>query len=315
MLVAKKILYALLVAAMLCLSMISCSEVEDLIEGEELLPNLTTDDFRDENGVIRWPAEMLPEGFPVPKYVEVYSVNREHNVVTITVFSEFDNHVNANNWKDKMPHMSFSTDLASLGYFHYYLIGNNPDFGGYFYNKANKTRVIIYQSITGQNYYGEHLATLMEKSPTGFVMQVIVDKTILQPESLLWDYPSEDTDLGLEAMKFDEWPSEYLPEDLPSPVGQGIDVKLKMEQKKNGVFITASGEVGELDRLQQLIMNGYGMTEYYYGDKYHPVYMDKNGNYIFFEGLSTSLEGDGTIKAVVRYQICKFNEFVKKGDE
>lgn len=310
----KRIICVLLVAVELCLILTSCSEVEDLIEGEELLPDMSTDDFRDENGVIQWPAEILPEGFPVPDYVEIYSVTREHNVVTVTVFSEFNMSSMINM---KTPHIDFSIALSPAGYFMYELMGGSPDMGGYFYNRTNKTRVILYQSEAGVGtFYGEHLEPLIDKSPTGFAMQIIVNKTILQPESLLWDYPDANTDLGLEAMKFDEWPSDYLPENLANPKGQGIDVKLNMEQKSNGVFITVSGNFSETNRFMNLMFKDYARVAYHDGKKYHFVYMDKDGNYIFYEIIS-NVNGDdaSSIKMVERYQICKFNEFVKKGDQ
>lgn len=312
--VIKRFLCVLLVAAMLCSILASCSEVEDLIPGEKLLPDLTTDDFRDENGVVRWPAEILPEGFPVPDYVEIYSVTREHNVVTVTMFSEF----NMSSLIDmKTPHLDFGLALINAGYLMYDAIGNNPDMGGYFYNGSKKTRAILYQSqMSVGSYFGEHLVPLIEKSPTGFAMQVIVNKTILQPESMLWDYPSADTDLGLENIKFDEWPSEYLPEDLPSPVGQGIDVKLKMEQKKNGVFITYSGNLNETTRFRELILGSFACMSTHDGKQFHHVYMDKNGNYIFHEIISSNPGSDSSSTTMVeRFQICKFNGFVKKGDE
>lgn len=310
--VIKRLLCAWLVAVALCSILVSCSETEDLIEGEELLPDMSTDDFRDENGIVRWPDEILPEGFPVPDYAEIYSIERKHNMVTITVFSEC--YIRSiSDWK--VPHNDLAVALAPLGYFLYYLIGGNPDMGGYFYNKSDKTRVIIYQADIDQSYYSENLVPLIEKSPTGYVMQIIVDKTILQPESMMWDYPDANTDLGLESIKFDEWPSEYLPAELPSPVGQDIDVNLTMEQKKNGVFITVSGNLNEISRLRSLIMKDYAQIAHHDGRKYHDVYIDKYGNYIFFELLSCVVEGDGTVKAVYRYQICKFNEHVKKGDQ
>ena len=311
--VFKRFLCVLLVMAVLCSILASCSEVEDLIEGEKLLPDMSTDDFRDENGVVRWPAEILPEGFPVPDYVEIYSVTREHNVVTITVFSEFNM---SSLIGMKTPHIDFTIALTKAGYFMYNLIGSNPDVGGYLYNRTEKTRAIIYQSRLGQNYYSEHLEHLIEKSPTGFAMQVIVNKTILEPESLLWDYPDASTDLGLEAMKFEEWPSEYLPEDMPSPVGQGIDVKLTMEQKKNGVFVTVSGNLNETNRFRGLILKDYARISHHDGNRFNNIYIDKNGNYIFYETISLVDGGDASsTKVVDRYQICKFNEFVKKGDE
>ena len=133
--VIKRFLCVLFVAAMLCSILASCSEVEDLIPGEELLPDMSTDDFRDENGVVRWPTEILPEGFPVPDYVEIYSVTREHNVVTITVFSEF----NMSSLIDmKTPHLDFGLALINAGYLTYEAIGYNPDVGGYLYNRTEK---------------------------------------------------------------------------------------------------------------------------------------------------------------------------------
>lgn len=312
--VFKRFLCLLLVMVVLCSILASCSEVEDLIPGEELLPDMSTDDFRDENGVVRWPAEILPEGFPVPDYVEIYSVTREHNVVTITVFSEFNMSSMINM---KTPHLDFAVALSPAGYFMYELMGFNPDFGGYFYNRKNKTRVILYQSEMGVGtYYGEHLESLIDKSPTGFAMQIVVNKTILQPESLLWDYPSADTDLGLEEIKFDEWPADYLPEDFPSPTVQGINVDLKMEQKKNGMFVTVSGSAAETSKFMNLMCKNYARVGYHDGEKYHHVYIDKNGNYIFYDTISFIDGGDASSTIMIdRYQICKFNEFVKKGDE
>lgn len=312
--VFKRFLCLLLVMVVLCSILASCSEVEDLIPGEKLLPDMSTDDFRDENGVVRWPAEILPEGFPVPDYVEIYSVTREHNVVTITVFSEFNMSSMINM---KTPHLDFAVALSPAGYFMYELMGFNPDFGGYFYNRKNKTRVILYQSEMGVGtYYGEHLESLIDKSPTGFAMQIVVNKTILQPESLLWDYPSADTDLGLEEIKFDEWPADYLPEDFPSPTVQGINVDLKMEQKKNGVFVTVSGSAAETSKFMNLMCKNYARVGYHDGEKYHFVYIDKNGNYIFYDTISFIDGGDASSTIMIdRYQICKFNEFVKKGDQ
>ena len=55
-------------------------------------------------------------------------------------------------------------------------------------------------------------------------------------------------------------------------------------------------------------------SEYWKGRKCNG-FVDKYGNYIFFEELSSVLGSDGTINVVDRYQICKFNEFVNKGDE
>lgn len=306
-----KTMYCFIVIILLISALTSCNESEPLPEGFESMADMNTDDFRDENGVLQWPAEILPEGFPVPVYEDIYSIERKDNIVTITVFSEFS----IRNLNDlKMPHNDFSIALTNNGYFMYSNIGNNPDSGGYYYNKSDKTNVVIYQSRMGQNFYGAHLETVNEKSPTDFTMQIIVSKAELTPESMLWDYPSADTDLGLEYIEFDEWPAEYLPDDIPNPTGQGIDVKLTMVQRKNGVFITVSGDYKETGRFRTLIRNKYANVSYHDGNKYNDTYMNKNGDYIYFEILS-SVPNENSAYDVEQYQICKFNEFVKKGDQ
>ena len=304
--VIKRLLCTFLVAAALCSILVSCSETE-LIEGDNLLPDMSTDDFRDESGVVQWPTEILPEDFPVPDYDEIYAVERNDNIVSVTVFSVYDIH-DINDLK--IPDSYYSIVLSDCGYFMYESIGYNPDDGGYFYNKSNKAKVILYST---EQYPGTHLESVNQKSTTGFTMQIIVSRTILQPESFLWDYPNADTDLGLEHIKFDIWPSEHLPEKMENPALQGVDVKVIIEQKNTGMFITVSGNHVEVQRFRNLIFHSFGRIGYYNGKEWRFTYIDADGNYVYHEILSAVPSLDKQIIYLTeQFQICKFNEYIKK---
>ena len=301
--VKRTIAFAL--AAFVSLSLVSCSESE-LLEGEELLPDLNTAYFTDDNGRVRWPEEILPMGFPIPAYEEIYSVERKDNVVTITVFSRFI----LSPAKIVMPNSDFTHELLTSGYINYLPPGGDGnDHWGTYYNKTDHTRVAFYTSQIGQDHFSEHLQSINSKSPTNFTMQIIVDKYDLQPESLLWTYPDRNTDLGLENIRFDEWPEEYLPDDIKIP-GEGIEI-LSMEQKSNGVFITVRGEFGKIQRYD--FGASYGSINILEGNTGHRMYINNNGDYFFIEETSSGGNSvDSPIYITRIYQVCKFNEYVIK---
>ncbi|MBO4770136.1 MAG: hypothetical protein J5563_05080, partial [Clostridia bacterium] len=249
--VIKRITATALTACIIVL-LSSCSESE-LPEGAELLPDLNTEYFTDENGRVRWPEEILPKGFPVPEYEEIYSAERKENTVTVTVFSRFV----LSPAEIVIPHVEFTEALQNCGYVHYYPPGGDGNaYWGRFFNKKARTRVTVYTSQIGQDYFSDHLNAVNAKSPTHFTMQIVVDEYDLKPESLTWEYPDRNTDLGLEIIKFDNWPSEYLPNDFVRP-GEGIEI-ISMEQKSSGVFITLRGELGEMQQYGGTLGGSYG---------------------------------------------------------
>ena len=294
----KKRIAALFFAVVILFSsfaLFSCSEIEDLIEGEDLLPDMSTDDFRDENGVVRWPAELLPEGFPMIDYVEIYSAERKDNTVTVTIFARLDK------YELIFPHVFFARDLLENGWFSYELSGSSGTYGR-FYNKNNKTEVSIYASAQDQNYYSPHLATINEHSPTGFTIQFEVQKKELLPESLLWDYPPADADLGLEYVKFDDWPADHLPKGFIKPESAGMTLESAV-QKSSGVFLTVSGGWQSLVKYKSaLSAAGYSFIRY---SESNEIYVNSSGDYFRMNVLDSTLHNDGNMDYVVELQICR----------
>lgn len=273
----------------------ACSENEALPAGEVPLEDIDTEHFRDENGVIAWPYEILPDGFPVIDYVEIYSAERKDNIVTVTVFARLDK------YELIFPHAFFARDLLENGWFSYELSGSSVTYGK-FYNKNNKTEVRIYASAQDQNYYSPHLDTINEHSPTGFTVQFEVQKKELLPESLLWDYPPADADLGLEFIKFDNWPAEYLPKGFVKPESVGMKLESAV-QKNNGVFLTVSGGWQSLIKYKSaLSAAGYSFIRYSESDE---IYVNSKGDYFRINVLDYTIHNDGNMDYVVELQICQ----------
>lgn len=300
----------LALAVCLLASFASCSESE-LPEGAIALPDLNTEDFTDENGKVRWPEDILPDGFPVPEYEEIYSVERKDNVVTVTLFSRFV----LSPAEIVMPHVDFTEALQNSGYVHYYLPGGDGNaYWGKYYSKTARTRVTVYTSQIGQNFFSDHLKTINEKSPTNYTLQIVVDEYDLKPESLTWTYPDRNADLGLESIKFDDWPYEYLPGDFARP-GEGIEI-IAMEQKNTGVFITIRGELGNMQQYGGTLEASYGTLSILENRKSRSVSVNKNGDYFFYDESSNGGYGyseDTPIYVTRVYQVCRFNESVITG--
>ena len=203
-------LVSLLLAVVLVLSALvlaSCSEAEPLPEGVSALPDLDASELAaslaDESGVIQWPAELLPEGFPVPEYDEIYSVSREDNELTIILLSKVK-------YGSSRKDVLFNTKLAEAGYVFYMPLDLTDSTSMPAVNRDG-WRVRTYNSRTD-----ERLAPFAEKY--GYAYEINVRQTVLEvPDSLFWKYPSPDTDLGYESKMLDEWPVELLPNNVPVP--------------------------------------------------------------------------------------------------
>ena len=291
----KKRIISALVAFTLILSALvlsSCSEAEPLPEGVSELPDLDastlTESLADESGVIQWPAELLPEGFPVPKYEEIYSVEREDNIIRIILFGK-----KAKTTDDSV---SFMQALLRKGYSPYDDVITNTRT---YYNKDG-VGVRIAQS---GSWTGVHLEAINEKSPTGFTYEITVLPAERQEECLFWEFPDANTDLGLEPKTFDEWPAEYLPEDFPRP-GDKIEI-LEMEQKSNGLFITVKGNIDDIAEYQKEIAAKMGFLS-----TVQPL-RNANGDYIFYEPVGTP-SGVPGVPETWRFQICPPNDLIIK---
>lgn len=233
---------------------------------------------------LAWPAELLPDGFPVAEYSEIYAVEQSENAVKIIMFA------------DRGPDFTFPTvtlferTLLEQGYLccNTFSVNSNASF----FISRDGFRVWI---DTSDNRESE-LALLNEQSPYGFTYSIKVDKVEHDVEYLFLDYPSPDTDLGLEERVFDTWPAEYLPAGIPMP-REGITIG-KMEMRKNGLMITITGSDESMGRyLASILQTGFLIVD--------NTCIGKNGDYFYVRTLSypTTLGEDITL----RLQFCKLS--------
>ncbi len=188
-----RIIFALFITALILSAFVlaSCSEKEPLPDGVSELPDLDaselTASLADESGVIQWPAELLPEGFPVPKYTEIYSVEREDNIVTIILFG-----------KKAMTTSDDQKFLQTLVRQGYEPVDDAVSGMRTYYNKEG----IGVRVANSGSWTGTHLTAINEKSPTGYTFEITVFPKSQQTDCLFWKYPDKGTDLGLEPMTF-----------------------------------------------------------------------------------------------------------------
>lgn len=72
----------------LIFTLAACDESEPLPEGVSSVPDVPEESLVDsETGEIKWPAELLSEGFPKADYTEIYSAERKDNEVVIVMFA------------------------------------------------------------------------------------------------------------------------------------------------------------------------------------------------------------------------------------
>lgn len=238
-----------------------------------------------ETAPIAWPAELLPDGFPVAEHLEIYSVKQTDDTVQIILFAE----------KGPVFTMStvmlFQTALEEQGY---RVCRSYSDFReDSFLINRDGYRVRI---DTSSNFEGE-LTEINKYSPTGYTYSVTVQKTNEDVGYLFVDYPAPDANLGLEERVFDTWPAEYLPAGIPMPC-EGITMG-KMEMRKNGLMITITGSDESTGRyLDSILQTGFLIVD--------NTCIGKNGDYFYIRTLSYPPIYGGDI--TLQLQFCKYTE-------
>lgn len=287
---ACKLILVLIVACMLS----ACDESEPLPEGVSALPDLDASELAeslaDESGVIQWPADLLPEGFPVPSYKEIRSVERTGNELIIVLFGR--------KTMTTSDEIAYKMKLMRAGYVRVVdtLVGKD-----YYYDRSG-LRVAV---VGSDGTLGEHLKGINEQSPTGFTFEICVVQSEAPVDCLFWKFPDANTDLGLEPITFSDWPADYLPEGFPRP-GEVLEI-LEMKQEKNGLFLTVKGSLGATAEFQGAIYDFMG----YMGE--FPV-RNANGDYMYITKEMEGLETGNTeaLKEIVRFQICPANGLIVK---
>ena len=244
-----------------------------------------------ETGEIGWPAELLPEGFPVADYDEIYSAERTDNAVTVILFGE-------NSPTKKTNAKMFATKLIRSGYLYY----DDVETQERVYVSRDGYLVTLADSESGSGY---HLASINDKSPTGYTYEIkVIPTSMTSYECMFWEFPDASTDLGLEPKVFDEWPTDSLPEGFENP-GEKIEL-LEMEQKNNGLFLTLKGILTDLGNYEAKARKSAGYL-YSVGN----LLIKSNGDYIYREELDFEESGDAFI-VTVRFQFCPANDMIKK---
>lgn len=291
----KTKIFALVLSALFVFSafaLSSCDESEPLPEGVSALPDLNASELAgslaDESGVIQWPADLLPDGFPVPDYDEIHSVSREDNELRIVLLAR--KKING-----ERPDISFEQKLYKNGFV--------------FYLPAGPTSYSIMPAVDRDGWrvqveYSNSmnvLAPLAEKY--GFAYEINVRQGEKVPESLFWKYPAPEADLGYESKTLYEWPAELLPDNVPVPDPERI---VSMESRANGIFITVDEPLDGGETFEQRL---YGAGYCQMGLQPH---RDENGNY-FYMAYDPGFSGaDRPSSVTVTFQICKYNDKIIK---
>ena len=268
----------------------ACNESEPLPEGVSSLPDVGPESFvNSETGEIEWPSDLLPEDFPEAEYEEIYSVERVDNEVIIVLFAKN----NPNNIYS--PKHEIKNKLTSAGYTYFYDAFTNTEY------KVNRDGFNV--SVHDSEEYESHLTTINKESPTGYTYEIRVTQTDIKiPQSMYWEYPDMNTDLGLEELTFEAWPYEYLPEEFPCAEDvEGLTVT-EIYQNKNGVFITIEGPVTAVQQFETKLW-----TSGFYTRALQP-HVTEDGDYFYYPSVAEMEPGSNTL--TIRYQVCKFNEHV-----
>lgn len=284
-----KLFSKLLCLIIVFVSMLSaCDESDPLPDGVSSMPDVETESLIDsDTGEIRWPAELLPEGFPEAEYTEIYSAERKDNEVVIVMFAEYN--------KKRPAAYAFESDL-NLKYGYRTVVDIETGLA-YAFN-SDGYRVAISSSRDTDT----HLAAINEKSPTGYTYEIRVVITDTKIESLFWQYPDANTDLGLEEKVFEEWDTSVFPKNFPKPTA-GLIIE-SIEQKSNGVFLMLKGTISDRQvYLNEIYKSGFYVT----GVQPFP---NDNGDY-FFEGFNEYPTGPNDSVSFY-FQICKNNDKVVK---
>ncbi len=260
---------------------------------------------------LQWPSELLPEDIPVPPYTEIYSVEHDGDTVRIVLFGK---KAGGNSYL-----YTFLKKLMGKGY-----IPNKADeTGSNSYYRRDGLKVTAYESDIWSAYYGEHLTPIAENSPTGYAFEIVVEPSEPIGDHLYWKFPDENTDLGLEEIVFDEWPTEHLPENFPNPYDSLTTAKVEewrerinsspaesltvrsIEQRKNGIFIAVSGETGDFSAYFEAVRQSMGFVS-----ENPPRTAD--GYYLFLTAEPVWFGSDGYYYTTFIFQVCPPNEYIKK---
>ena len=317
------ILSALLIASALVLA--SCSESEPLPEGVSEQPDLTVSEMAaeldDGTGNLRWPAELLPEGFPVPEYTSIYSVEREDNELHIIMLGAYSLQKIAElyegvdvtamtreqilafieaNYDTLTPSdYKFSEQFAeNQDFVQINIPGEDPD--NYLWVYRGGWKIQLFAASENNNLW---LSKALEASGDARYAWEIVFSYSDTPESYFWKYPGKYESIGFPDKGIvSEYPAEYMPDSM-ADIAEKLDV-VEYQVQFNGVRTA-------ITRAEE----NYAAVEKYLASKgfvlINGVYLDKDGNSIYYyEDWADTVRKDCLILLVRKY-----NDKIQKGGD
>ena len=324
----KTKLTALILSAMFIASafvLASCSESEPLPEGVSEQPDLTVSEMAaeldDGTGELRWPAELLPEGFPVPEYDSIYSVEREDNQLHIIMLGAFSMKkvaelfetvdVTAMTHEQNLAFIDANYDtLTPSDYKFSVQFAENQDFvqinipgedpNNLIWAYRGGWKVQLFAASENSNLW---LSKALEASGDARYAWEIVFSYSDTPESYFWKYPGKYDSIGFpDEGIVSEYPAEYMPDSM-ADIAEKLDV-VEFLVKKTGVRIAVT-------RAEE----NYAAVEKYLASKgfvlINGVYLDKDGNSIYYyEDWADTVRKDCLILLVRKY-----NDKIQKGGE
>ena len=293
----KKIqILAAVLLTLFLLYLSACDESDPLPERVSALPDRTASEMAaeldDGTGNLRWPAELLPEGFPVPQYTSIYSVEREDNALHIIMLGAYSNKAVDQLFKtDNVETMTHEEALAFIDQYedillpsdHFFNVEllNDPaviqiyipgtDSNNNLWVSRNGWQVQVFRASSNRNLWlGDALKASGEDSYAWEIVFRYVDK----PESYFWTYPGKYENIGYpDDGIVDTFPSEYVPESLQDICSRFEVVEMML--KKSGVRLAIPRSEENYMALQNYLANA-GFVEI------DNKLVDKKGNCVFF---------------------------------
>ena len=244
----------LLVPVCLC----ACDESEPLPEGVSALPDRTASEMASElddgTGNLRWPAELLPEEFPMPQYTSIYSVEREDNALHIIMLGAFSLQKVAELFeKYNVETMTHEQNLAFIDANEDILLPSDHFFNVELLNDPNVIQIWVPGTDSNNNLWVSRkgwqvqvfrassnrnlwLGEALKASGDAKYAWEIVFRYTVVPDSYYWTYPEKYENIGYpDEGVVETFPREQLPKNLRN-LDQKVTV-LETSVNRNGIRI------------------------------------------------------------------------------
>jgi len=278
--IALSLISAVLIGALFFTNDVAVSNADEetvnVEKVKEWIPELTTADFTDENGIVRWPAELLPAGVPDPTdYIEKVNLVEKMGDEVHIVFTGKILYSEAS--EDGGPFTTFLNEMYETEFVHY---GDSIKglFGfafkeGYFLQADHYTNHWLseyeesYTTVEDYEFLkqcadeflirGEKDEYGVDAQCVGVAVQLTLTVRDDIPNAVFYNYPEADLSLGLESIEFTEWPAELLPAGFPNAFEQE-GLSTKVTQDETGITIEVTGLRSIADEYDQAVTRSTG---------------------------------------------------------